>query len=206
MAIEIFESDDGSRVPSQDEIQQLDVKKHIAKLSFDLKSMVVKDESSYRRMTSYYKYAREWKGIVEAKRKEMIEPFRKEISAINDKAKGLTDPLDESIEIANHHATLYLRHLQDLKKAEDEKLRMAAALFDAEEDLYIPHLETKIRSDDVTITTKTEKQFHVVDITKVPLKYLTVDEEEIMRDIKLGVAEIPGIEISETTTTRLRIK
>lgn len=206
MAIEIFELENERNVPCQDEVEQLDVKKHISQLVLDLRGIVVKDEKSYRTMTSHYKCAREWKNIVEAKRKEMVEPFRKEISAINDKAKGLTDPLDEAIEIANHHATLYLRHLQDLKRAEDEKLRKAAALFDAEEDLYIPHLETKIRSEDVTITTKTEKQFRVVDISKVPRKYLTIDEEAIMQDIKLGVGEIPGLEISETTTTRLRVK
>lgn len=170
------------------------------------KSLVVKDETSYKKITSLYRQAREWKKCIDAKRKEMTEPLRKQTSAINDKAKDLTDPLDSVIDMANAKANGYLQMLEEIKRKEDEKLREAAALFDAADELYIPPMEKTIRGDGAVTVTKKEKRFKLVDITKVPTKYLMIDEAAIKKDLQLGLAEIPGIEVFEETTTQLRIR
>jgi hypothetical protein len=45
-----------------------------------------------------------------------------------------------------------------------------------------------------------------VDISKVPTKYLMVNEEAVKRDLKLGIETIPGLEVYEETTTQLRVR
>lgn len=167
-------------------------------------STVVDNEGAYKKITSLYSQAREWKKCLEAKRKELTEPFRKQINIINDTAKKLSDPLDYIIDQANDKANGYVRMLEDLKKKSDEDLRAAASLFDEELDLYIPPLEATIRGDGAIAITKTEKHFRITDITKVPTKYLMVDEKAIKQAIKLGITEIPGLEIYEEKTTQLR--
>jgi len=170
------------------------------------KSIVVDSDSSYKKITSLYRQAREWKKCIDAKRKEMTEPLRKQTAVINDKAKEFTDPLDSVIEMANSKAVKYLRLLEEIKNKEDEELRQAASLFDATDELYIPPMEKTVRGEGAIAVTKTEKDFKVLDLSKVPMKYLMVNEEAIKRDVKLGLSEIPGLEIFETTKTQLRIR
>ena len=153
-----------------------------------------------------YRQARDWKKSIEAKRKALVEPLRKQMAVINDKAKDLTDPLDEVIAIANVKSACYLRILEEAKRNEEAELRKTAALFDAEDEIYIPPMEKTIRGEGAVLVTKTEKTFRVIDITKVPTKYLMVDEAAVKRDLKLGVGTIEGLDIYETTTTSLRTR
>ena len=170
------------------------------------KALKVDSDSSYKKITSVYRQAREWKKCIDTYRKEMTEPLRKKTAAINDKAKELTDPLDAVIDLANAKVNVYLAMLEEMKKKEDEELRLGAALFDADDELYIPPMEKIVRGDGAITVTKTEKQFKVIDIAKVPTKYLIVDEAAVKKDLKLGIAEIPGLEIFEEKTTQLRIR
>lgn len=166
---------------------------------------VVNCKESYGKITKLYADARGWKKKIEARRKELIEPFRKKMSEINDRAKNLTDPLDKFIDVANVKSNGYLRMLEDIKRKEDELLREAAAMFD-DAPIYIPPMEKNLRGDGATMIQKTEKKFRVLDVTKIPMKYLMVDEDAIKRDIKLGLSEIEGLEIYEETTTQLRMR
>jgi hypothetical protein len=136
----------------------------------------------------------------------MTEPLRKKVSFINDKAKDLTDQLDSVIQMANMKSSSWLRMLEEKKAKEDEELKSLASIFDAEDDLYIAPMVSNLRGDGTILVTKTEKHFKVQDISKVPMKYLMVNEEAIKQDMKLGILDIPGIEIYETKSTKLRIK
>lgn len=169
------------------------------------KSLVVDSDPAYKKITSMYRQAREWKKNIDARRKEMTEPLRKQTASINDKAKELTDPLDSVIEMANAKANGYLHLLEQAKKKEDEELRAAAALF-GEGELYIPPMEKTVRGDGAVTVTKQVTKFRLVDISKVPSRYLVVDEAAVKKDLALGVAEIPGLEIYQETTTQLRVR
>jgi hypothetical protein len=128
------------------------------------------------------------------------------MAAINDKAKELTDPLDQVIALANAKVNGYHKFLEDQKRQEEESLRLEAAMFDAEDEVYVPPLEKVLRGDGAVTVTKTEKHFKVMDLSKVPMKYLMVNEKAIEQDLKLGINEIPGLEIFETTSTQLRVR
>jgi hypothetical protein len=168
------------------------------------KGLVVEDEEGYKKITLLYRQARQWKDALEAKRKDLVEPLRKQTAAINYRAKELSKFLDAIIDIANIKAGKYQQLLVEIKRKEEEALREAAKLFEGEEELYIPPMDKTIRGDGAYTITKQEKRFRVKDISKVPMKYLMVNEDAVKIDIKLGIAEIPGIEIYEETITQLR--
>jgi hypothetical protein len=169
-------------------------------------SLAVDNDQAYKKITSLYRQAREWKKCLDAKRKEMTEPLRKQASSINDKAKELSDPLDRVIDLANTKANCYQKLLTDIKAKEDAKLREAASFFDTGEELYIPPMEKSLRGDGALLATKIVRRFRVTDMAKVPAKYLTIDAAAIEQDIKLGLGEIAGIEIYEELTTHLRCR
>ncbi len=171
-----------------------------------VESLIVNSEESYKKITSLYAEAREWKKAIEARRKELTEPIRKKMSSINDIARELTDPLDAVIDMANGKANGYVRMLEERKRQADEELRAQAALFDAEEEIYIPPMDNIVRGDGAIAVTKVVMDFRVIDISKVPVKYLMVDEAAIKKDIKLGLSQIDGIEIFENKTTQLRTR
>lgn len=206
MATHLIAEEDPFLIPLDAAESALQVKKTIRDMLAFTEQLVVNTETAYKKITSLYAQAREWKKCLESKRKELVDPFRKQMAAINDKAKELTDPLDQVISLANAKVNGYQAFLQDLKRQEEENLRSAAALFDAEDEVYIAPLEKVLRGDGAVTVTKTEKRFKVLDLTKVPLKYLMVNEKAVEQDLKLGINEIPGLEIWEETTTQLRVR
>jgi hypothetical protein len=204
--INVIEEDNPFLVPLDSPSHEVQIKTTIRDMLAFAKDIAVNSEVSYNKITSMYRQAREWKKSIEAKRKDLVDPFRKQMAIINDKAKDLTDPLDAVIAIANVKSTVYLRMLEEAKKKEDEELRKVASIFDAEDEIYIPPMEKNIRGDGAVLVTTKEKAFRVLDISKVPSKYLVVDEKAIERDLKLGIAEISGLDIFETTKTQLRTR
>lgn len=170
------------------------------------KDLIVDSEETYKGITSLYRSAREWKKAIDAYRQELVAPLRNQMSVINDRAKELTDPLDKVIDIANAKTAEYHKILAETKRLEDEKIRAAAAIFDAQDEIYIPPMEKTLRGAGAISVTKTVKRFKIEDLKKVPLKYLMINEDIVNQDIKLGVAEISGISIYEETTTQLRTR
>jgi hypothetical protein len=206
MTAEIITNEDTFLISLNDESNKLQIKSIIKDMLGFAEQLIVNNEGAYRKITSLYRQAREWKKSIEGKRKELTEPLRKQTSAINDKAKELTDPLDAVIALANRKTSGYQIMLEEIKRKEDEKIRNGAALFDAEDEIYIPPMEKVMRGDGAMAITKVEKRFKVVDLSKVPLKYLMIDAISIEQDIKLGINEISGISIYEEQTTQLRVR
>lgn len=179
------------------------VKYAISEMLVRVNSLTVDSEPAFKMVTALYSKAREWQKLIETKRKEAIEPARKIVITINDKAKAIGAPLEEIIEIANTKAASYTRLLEQKRLADIERLNAQAALLDLDQNIAIAQVAPP-RGDGAMAYTKVEKRFRVLDLAKVPQKYLKIDETLVDRDIKLGVGEIPGIEIYEETTTLLR--
>jgi hypothetical protein len=170
-------------------------------------SLVVDNESSFKTVTSCYRQARDWKKTIEEKRKEATEPFRRQQSLINDKAKELTDPLTKIENIAKLKAGEYEKHLEELKRQEEARIREAAAMLDIPEaHIYVEPLAPTIRGEGAMAYTVIEKKFRITDITQVPAKYLQLNEATIKQDLKLGISNIPGLEIYEEKITKLRTR
>lgn len=182
-----------------------DIKADINSLLLTAINLIVDSKESFASIDQIYSHARHIKKVVEDYRKNLTEPLRKEMTRINDQARELSYPLDQIINITNAKANGYTRMLEEIKRKEDEALRQAAAIFDAADELYIPEM-AQVRGKETVMVTKVEKKFRLVDISQVPTKYLLVDEAAVKRDLKLGISDISGLEIYETTTSNLRKK
>src|SRR5580692_1281529 len=106
------------------------VKFAISQMLVNVNDLVVDSAPAFEKITSIYAKAREWQKLIETKRKEAIEPARKVVTTINDRAKSIAAPLDEIIEIANCKAALYTKLLEQKRLADIEKLNAKAALLD----------------------------------------------------------------------------
>jgi hypothetical protein len=82
-------------------------------------------------------------------------------------------------------------------------LKAAAHLLDVDVPYLMP-IEKNLRGDGAMTVTRTVRKFRIVDPSKVPLKYMKLDEEAVKAAIKLGVAEIEGLEIYDEKETTLR--
>ena len=170
-------------------------------LAQDLK---VTTQFGFDTISDLYKEAKSWEKRIDFWRKEANKPDQDKINARNDKAKELLDPLKEIISISKQKTQQYHLILEEQKKKEEERAKEAADLIGMETTPYVAPLEKTIRGDGATAYTRVVRKFRTTDISLVPLKYLQVNEEAVEEAIKLGIIEIPGIEITETKETILK--
>jgi alanyl-tRNA synthetase len=169
-------------------------------------NLAVTNEEHFRRITSLYAESKSWENKIEFIRKEANAPDQARISARNDKAKELLTPLKQIQAIAKDKSAQYQELLEQNKRKEEQKMAQAVELLGLDEMPYVPPVDKSIRGDGALMYTKMVKRFRLTDLSKVPLKYLMLNEEAIEQDIKLGVAVIPGIEIYEEKVTQLKAR
>lgn len=177
---------------------------HMFKQAFDkIKSLQLTGVEAFKECTRYYKQAREWKKAIESYRKQKVEPLRTELARINDQVKEFIQPLEDIESVAKVKIDAFNKQQIEDKRVEDEKAAQACALLQVEAPLVVPR-ETTLRGDGAIVYEKTVSKFEVTDLRQVPLKYLKVDERLVEQDLKLGLAEIPGLRIWEEKITQIR--
>jgi len=131
---------------------------------------------------------------------------------------GMVSPIKKalsSIETAERKkCTAYRNHLlEEQRKAEAAAAAKNPAPVKKLGDLVVPILEPKpIKEATGKVETVSagsasyETIFvpHLVDIKKVPEKYLTVDMKLVAADIKAGIRQIPGFDIKEEIGMKVR--
>lgn len=187
----------------QQPTQQVDLKQGIANLRAYAENLTVLDEVSFHAATALCRKVRDWCKMIEHFRKESNAPDQSRINARNDKAKELAKPLTEIDSLMVERVAKYHAILEERKRQEAAKIEAYSKLMD-EEVPYIPPAEKTLRGDGMIVYSKPEKKFKVLDLSKVPLKYLQLNEDAVKSDIKLGVNAIDGLEIYTTTTTQMR--
>lgn len=68
----------------------------------------------------------------------------------------------------------------------------------------IPKQESVTRTESGAAYQRKSWEFEVVSLEEIPREYLILDEKRVRDSIRMGVREIPGIRIFETTKTILR--
>ena len=174
-------------------------------LSF-AKGLSMTSEESFSAITRLYSDSKSWEKRIEFARKEANEPDQTRINARNDKAKELIGPLKEIQHISKLKAEEYQKMLEDIKKQEEQKIKEAIDMLGIEDMPYLAPLEKSIRTEKAMMYTRTVRKFRIVDKTKVPIRYLQVNETLVNQDMDLGVNEIPGIEFYNEEITTLRTR
>jgi hypothetical protein len=203
MSAELVEKETFDLLPERN---QFDWKKKLGEIVASAQSVEVNNENAFRKITSMYAQSKDWERMIEFSRKQANAPDQERINARNDKAKEILIPLKQIQSIAKDKSARYQEMLEEIKRDEEDQIKKAVALLDLENEPYIEPAEKTHRGDGAIAYTKLVKKFRLVDLSKVPLKYLTLDESAVEQDIKLGVMEISGIEVFEEKITTLRTR
>jgi hypothetical protein len=139
-------------------------------------------------------------------RKKLNQPHQDRINQNNDEAREFTDILKHVQQIAMQKCESYQKLLEQKKQEEIQKIEEAREIFGTDDALVAPHLPPPMRLKAASLVTRTVRNFRIVDKEKVPKKYWIIDEEAIKQDLKLGLNEIPGIEVYEQQVSQMRTR
>lgn len=188
------------------ERQSVDIKLRLTQILDYSKQLDVVDESGFRKIMALYSESKGWEKKIEFLRTEANGPDQERINARNDKAKELLKPLKEIQIVAKTKSAQYQAILEERKRQEEKRIEDILDIIGVDEMPYIEPIDKSVRTEKAMMYTKVVKKFRVVDRDKIPAKYLMVNEKAIENDIKLGVANIEGVEIYEEEVTQLRTR
>lgn len=152
------------------------------------KKILVMEESQIETAGFYIKKFGDLDKKIESLRKDFVKPLNDEVKQINNFFKSLQNsflPEQDRLKKESNEMLVEIRRRQaELKAAEQKELEDAmldeAELFDDESVLdNIPQIEFRQTKIAETLTTVRTKKWKVVDLDKVPRKYLVVDEKLI---------------------------
>ena len=199
MSVNVFTPDDEIIVQQNSS----NIKNQLAKILGSVNALEMTSEEAYNRVTSIYNQAKTWEKMVDDQRKKCNAPEQALINARNDKAKEILDPLKEIQAMTKKKAAEYQAFIDEQRKKNEEAVAQAASMFEVDVP-YTPSLSQKaLRGEGAVATTRTVRKFRIVDLHKVPIQYLKVDEDEVRQAIKMGIAHIDGIEIYDEKVTNL---
>lgn len=161
-------------------------------------------KQNYELVTDIYAQARKYLKLITEKEKKLLEPYKEKINEIRYEAKTHKEPLQRMIDICNAKADDWQKYINMKSLEKQRKLIEAAKLFGTEMPIMVDDTAKPKSTKNTTATTKTVMKFRVTDLSKVPLKYLKIDEDAVNLDIKLGIHNIDGLEIYSETKTTLR--
>ncbi len=121
-------------------------------------------------------------------------------------AKMLLTPLREIQDIAKGKTTSYCTHLEEKKRQEQEAIRQAADLIGSDDAPYVAPVEKSIRGNGAMAYSRVVRKFRTTDLSKVPTKYLQINEDAVNEAIKMGISEISGLEIYESKEIQLKVR
>lgn len=137
---------------------------------------------------------------LEAERKKAEEKRRKEWEKEQEKLRKQREKEAEKekarlakLELSKKDQKAELKRIDDEKNAKEEEAGREEFEFD---DGDFQQSKT-VHSENGSIKVRKQWTFNVVDPTKVPKKYLIVDEKLIRADVKAGVRAINGVEVFE---------
>lgn len=188
------------------ERKQFDLKKRLGEIVVMANNLAVTTEDGFRQITALYAESKEWEKQIEFARKQANAPDQERINARNDKAKELLNPLREIQQIAKQKSGKYQELLEAAKKEEERRVQEVKELLDLDEMPYVAPIEKTQRTEGAILFTRLVKKFRVTNLASVPMKYLKINEDVVELDIKMGVTEIPGIEIYEEKVTQLKAR
>lgn len=166
-----------------------------------IKSLQMKREEDYNTVSNLYSEARKYKTLIESWKKEAKRPYREQILAIDNEAQQYLDLCDQSILLCNQQIGVYQSNLREQARLLEE----AKAIFLKEKPIPVVIETIKPKKTEKTTTViKKVPVYKVLDIKKVPKKYLQINEAVLKKDLNLGIREIKGLEITEEEQIQLR--
>ena len=186
------------------------VKNEVEQFLYDFQEVKISTQDEYVQAGDMLKQIQMKIKKVESKRLEYTRPLDESKKLIMDDFKKITEPLEEFVtELKNKMLAWYkteqTRLNEQQKKIEQEALSKAKENHVSE--VQVPIINTQIktqRGDVATISVKKVWKYRIIDETKIPRQYLTIDTAKITQAIREEVRHIDGLEIyqEENISTR----
>jgi hypothetical protein len=162
----------------------------------------VEDKQGAQKVIDSVAKAKDLMDKVEGKKKELTYEAKQYVSEINSIAKELLEPLETVKGVLMLKINLWKLKTEDARKKKEAESKQL-------EEFGIFQLETfedvsKVHSCHGTAIERTTHTIELQDKTAVPLEYLMLDEKRVKLAIKSGIKIIPGVTITEQTTTSIR--
>lgn len=189
------------------EVQSVIEHDFIQALTKEVLEKHIETQSDFEFVSEVYSTMRGVIKKIEDESKILKKPYQEAINKINFDKKVFIDPCMNLIAMCNQKIDYYHRKLEIERLEEERKQIEAAQMLDLPvEKLYVQPISKKLYASSATACTKEEVKFDLIDITKVPSKYLMLDEAAVKRDIKMGIRQIDGLNIYQTKKTTLKVK
>ncbi len=142
-------------------------------------------------------------------RMDYLAPLKEYTESINAAFKDITDPLAKADTILrqkvlafNQEQERIKREAEELERQEREVAERRAKLNGDTSAPFVPEplpvvAEQRAITDVGESNTRKIRRWRLVDINKVPMSYLMLDEVQIGKVVRAGIKEIAGIEIYE---------
>lgn len=152
---------------------------------------------------------------LEERRKFFVQPFNDHVKTINAEFKKVTEPLEKADGIIRGKVLgwrtkvdmeIQKKNEELRKKAEKERQKQEEKALAKGEvpppPIPIPVVEVPKSVDGVS--TMKIWAYEIEDIAKVPIDFMMLDSGAVMRTIRQGVREIPGLRIFQKETIQVR--
>lgn len=200
-------------------------KRRIEDLHKEVVAFEIKTDEDAAELTTKAGEAKKLADQLDTERKEKIKEPDSFVRSLNSFVKGFRDILTQPkaktgiVEIAKAKIGLYQYEKElerrkqeeaarkaraDLQKKMDEEAAAAGVQAPELPPVVLPEAKEAIRTGSGSAHMQTEWKHHLIDIEKVPSKYLVVDDRKVKLAIKAGIRQIPGLEIKEVPKIQLR--
>ena len=183
-------------------------------------SIAVADDESLKESTRIAVQAKRMLKDIKALEDQIISPAKRFVSSVTGYCKNFTQPLNEivsdmRVKQSRYEADLELewrkreeearKARETLQKELDKKAKKAGVESVTVPEIVIPKPDNIVRTDDGGASYKKRTwRGEIIDGNLVPREYCTPDARKINEAIRLGVREIPGVEIKEVITPVFR--
>ena len=198
----------------------LELENNIQTAIKESKSVIVLDENQVDKAGFYIKNYGSLEKKIEILRKSIVEPIKKEAKDIDSLFKSLKDKFLGEKSRLTEEVNSFLREkrereeqqrLLEQKEMEDSIIEEAEMFGDETILDNIPQVEFKketLGNISENITSVRKKEWRLVDINKVPIEYLVVNEK-LLNELRKNYdfndkSPIPGIEFFVTEQARIK--
>lgn len=204
----------------------------VREMADEAKAVEVTDDDSLKYAVSLGGDAKKIAKAIEAQRKKVIQEPSDFVKAVNNFCKLFTEQLSQAEAVLKKKISEYQYQQELERRKREEAARKAAKELQEKLNREAEEASRKAQADNpdakpITApvvqepivpkesnVTRTETgiaayqrktwTFEITDEAQIPREYLKIDEGKIRDAIKMGVREVPGLRIYETSTTVFR--
>lgn len=189
-------------VTLNNEVELKSIEVQISPVVEKAQSYVVENIKDVENASAYLKEIKDMEKVVEEKRITFTKPLNESLKNINDTFKKMRQPLEQARD-------LLTRKILTWKRIESERVAAEQAAYrkiqEAEAELCRLQNKTVKEEEPITIAPVVNKignmqtvkrwTFELVDFSKVPDDYKSLNNTEVNGAIRSGIRDIPGLKI-----------